>query len=225
MSLFLRSRRNCSAALACLLLAMCVAIPCTGESLPEVSAQPPWVLYGQNDDSEAGYVMYKRRPVGSDYSAYRLEAVVDSPPDLVAVAAVKTIAHPQKNMDKTILRDDAEAIVVYSYIHINVPFISDRDVISRVERFYDPATETHRLTWEATDEGPPPKDGVIRLNHSEGSWTFTPESPDKTRAVYVTHTEIAGSMPPWLVNSTMSGTLVEGIESLRETVDRERQGL
>jgi hypothetical protein len=194
--------------------------------LPDVSARPPWALLSRNDDAEAGYVLQKRKLEGSDFSTFRLEAILDSPPDLVALVAVKNLADPdyhQENTEKKVLRNDAEAIVVYSYIHINAPFVSDRDVISRIERSYDPETRIHRLSWKAIDEGPPKKEGVVRLDHSEGSWTFSPEAEGKTRAVYTSHTEIAGYVPAWIINATMSKTMVQGIKSLREAVHRERQ--
>jgi hypothetical protein len=36
--------------------------------------------------------------------------------------------------------------------------------------------------------------------------------------VYVSHTEIAGSIPAWVINSVMSDTMVQGIEGLRKSL-------
>jgi hypothetical protein len=197
------------------------------ESLPDVNARSPWTLLSRKDDPTNGYVLHQRETAGSEAATFRLEAIVDSPPEFVVVAAANFIVNPEfslENTDITVLRNDAEAIVVYNYIHINVPFVSDRDVISRIERSYDPDTQTYRLDWKAVDDGPPKKDGVIRLDRSEGYWSFSPEPDGSTRAVYVSHTEIAGFLPAWVVNSQMSKTMVGGIESLRKAVDREQRG-
>jgi hypothetical protein len=205
----------------CLLLILAFTSAGKAEGLPEVSARPPWTLQDQNDDVEDGYILYKRKPPGSEFDAYRLEAIIDSPPQIVAAAAATNLADPersQKNMDKKILRNDEEVMIVYSYIHINAPFVSDRDVISHIDRSYDPATDTHILAWRSTDEGPPPIEGVSRLDNSRGSWTFSPEANGKTRAIYFSHTEIQGFVPAWVINVTMRGTMVQGIEGLRETV-------
>ena len=214
-------------ALASLVLILSSAAPCLGERRPPpVSSAPPWTLLQQSDDAKSGYVLHRRETAGSSAATFRLEAIVDSPADLVAVAAAKNLVDPehrQANTEKTILRNDAEAIVIYSHIHIDAPFVSDRDVISRVERSYDPESQTHRFDWKAIDEGPPKKEGVIRLERSEGYWTFSPEAEGTTRAVYVSHTETAGFVPGWLVNSQMAKTMVEGIEGLRRAVDREQQ--
>jgi hypothetical protein len=189
--------------------------------LPDVAARVPWTLSVRNESPGAEYVVYTRKPPGSKFSTYRLEAVLDFPLKEVASIAHKNISDPEfrpKNTVKTILRNDGEVMLVHSHIIINAPFISDRDVISRVERSYDPATQAHTMSWKATNEGPPPKDGVIRLNRSEGFWRFTPTPEGSTLAVYVSHTEIAGSIPAWVVNSVMSDTMVQGIEGLRKSL-------
>ncbi len=197
------------------------------DELPEVGSSPPWTRLSESDDPASGYMLYRRATPDSEASTFRLEAIVDSPPDLVARAAARFIADPeyrQANTDKEVLQDDDEAIVLYNYIHINAPFVSDRDVISRIEKSYDPGSKVHRLVWRAVNEGgPPKKEDVIRLERSDGSWTFSPEADGTTRAVYTSHTEIAGFLPAWIVDSQMSKTMIEGIENLRLAVERERQ--
>lgn len=211
--------------LASLLMVVCGATPGLGENLPEVSARPPWTLLSQSDDAKSGYVLHRRPTPGSDAPTFRLEAILDSPPELVAIAAARYMTDPEyrgANMDKKVLRNDEEVIVIYNYIHVNAPFVSDRDVISRIERSYDPDSKTYRLEWRAIDEGPPKQDGVVRLERSEGYWAFSPAEEGTTRAVYVSHTESAGYVPEWVVTSRMSKTMVEGIEGLRRVVNRER---
>jgi len=199
--------------------------PSAGGEPPDVDARPPWTLIGRDDDARTGYALYQQEHPDSNIATYRLEAIVDSPPDVVATAATKFVADPEfraPNTDKTVLRADEDSILVYSYIHIDAPFVSDRDVISLVERTYDPDSLTHRIAWRATDEGPPTKEGVVRLELSEGSWTFTPVEPGATRVVYTNRADSAGFLPVWLVRSQMQKTMVDGIAGLREAVERER---
>jgi hypothetical protein len=211
-----------------ILLILFPASLCYGEELPEVGARPPWNLLAESDDSKSGYVLHRRKTADSDASTFRLEAIVDSTPELAARAATRVISDPElspENTDTEVLRREADTIVVYSYIHINAPFVSDRDVISKIERSHDVDTESYRIEWKAVDEeGPPKKDGVIRLDRSEGYWSFTPEGNGTTRAVYVSHTEVDGYIPGWVIDSQMSKTMVGGIESLRKAVDLERTG-
>ena len=214
---------GCAAALAL----FGIAVAGAANELPPVDAAPPWALAEREEHPENGYAIYKRKPIGSEYFAYRLEAEIDASPERVAEAAAEVLADPeasQSNMEKTILRNDGEAIVVYSYIHISAPFVADRDVTTRATRSFDPETRTHRLDWSATDEGPAPREGVVRLEKSQGSWSFAPAAPGRTRVVYESHTEIAGSMPAWLVNVLMNDTILQGLVNLRERVRREPTG-
>jgi hypothetical protein len=209
-----------------LVLGFASASASTAEGLPEVDARPPWTLQDKNDDPDTGFVLYKRKPPGSDYDAFRLEAIVDATPEIVAGVATANLVDParsQKNIDKKVLRNDEDGIVVYSYIHINAPFISDRDIVSRIDRSYDRATDTHRLAWRATDEGPPRIKGVTRVERSEGSWTFSPAADGKTRAIYTSHTEVDGFVPAWIINATIRSTMVEGLRGLRESVAQAQQ--
>lgn len=191
------------------------------DDLPDVSARAPWTLYDRNDAAGSEYVVYVRKPPGSEFSAYRIEALLDSPIEEVAKVAAQNLADPDyrpKNTIKTILKNDPDALLVHSHIEIHAPFVADRDVISRVTQSYDPATKNYLLRWSATNEGPPPKQGVIRLERSDGYWSFTPTDDNKTHAVYVSHTEIAGAIPAWVVNSIMSETMVDGMEGLRRSL-------
>lgn len=195
------------------------------DELPSVGAQAPWRVELRNDDPKAGYVLYKRRLPGSESATYRLEGVIDAPPHRVAQAARDGLLDPeetQARMRKEIVRDDGDVVVVYSYI--DLPLVRDRDVLTRAERSFDPATQSYRLSWSATDEGPPPKAGVIRVGRSDGSWHFEPLPGGRTCVTYTSHTEIPGSIPGWLVNSIMDATLVEGFEGLRTRVAAERRG-
>ena len=199
--------------------------PAAADSPPAVSARPEWKLHDRNEDPAEGYTVYRRKPPGSDYYAYRLEAVIDAPPAVVAAAGRATIADTddiQDNMTRTLLSDDGEVLLVYTYI--DLPMVSDRDVITRAQRSFDPQTGTYRVEWRASDEGPPPKRGVVRLAESSGYWTFAPHGSGRTRATYESHTEIAGSIPTWIVNSLMNDTAIDGIVRLRTRLDRDGGG-
>ena len=179
--------------------------------------QVPWTIESRNDDPVTGYVFYKRIPSGSKFAAYRLEAEIDAPPEAVARAARARLLDPdehQARMRKEILSDDGDVAIVYSYIDMP-PFITDRDIVTRAERLFDAETRSYRLEWHTTDEGPPPRDGVIRVQKSDGSWVFEPLQGGRTRVIYESHTEIAGALPGWLVNSLMNDTVIGDFQGLR----------
>ena len=193
------------------------------DALPGVSAHLPWSLTERVDDPD-GYVLSQRDVPDSEFRAFRLEARIQAPARAVAAAFRKIVTDPNvspKHMKKTLLREDENVIVIYSYIEM--PLVSDRDVTSRVVTSFDPETGSHRFEWSSTDEGPAPKAGVVRLRKSSGSWAFTPLAHGATFAVYESHAEIEGAIPSWLVNSLLSGSVVDGLASLRARVEQDQK--
>lgn len=194
-----------------------------GGALPDVSAHGPWTLTDRSEEPGDAWRMYRRDVTGSDFSAFRLEATIDAPPDDVAAALLRDVRDPrvsQKNTKKTILRDDPALTLVYSYIEM--PIVSDRDVTTATVRSFDPETGSHRVEWHATTDGPAPRPGVVRLEQSSGSWTFSPLPDGRTWAVYENHTDIGGAIPAWLLDRLMGDTVVDGIVSLRARLRRDR---
>ena len=183
-----------------------------------------WQILDRVDPPERGYIVSKCRPSASEYDAYRLEAVVDAPPALVAGAARAEMADPNSKPDraeKTVIRADADEVVVYMYA--NLPLVSDRDAITHARLISDEKAGSYRLAWQATDrEGPAPKEGVVRIAESTGGWTFLPLEGGNTRAIYESHSDLAGSIPAWLVNSLMTEAVIDNIARLRARVERER---
>jgi hypothetical protein len=206
-------------------VALCalMAAPSLAENLPDVSARPAWTPSERNDDPLNAYTLYTRELPGSDFPAHRLEAILDAPPAVVAEAMVKNIADVdvhQKNIEKTIVRNEGDLTVLYTYI--DLPLVRDRDVTTRTELSHDPETNVYRVNWHVTDEGPPPKDGVVRLEKSNGSWVFAPLGDGRTHAVCEIHTEIGGFIPAWLVNAGMADSIVFAVSSLRERLRKAR---
>jgi hypothetical protein len=217
-----RSQRGARVLVAFAVTMFCLAGagPLAADELPAVSMQIPWEVAERRDDSHGGYVIYKRRQA-SGFDAYRLEAEIAAPPSVVAEAARRNIVDPNlvhDKMQKNVLRTEGNVAWVYSYIDLPM-MVSDRDVITRSERSYDEKSGIYRLDWSTSTEGPAPKRGVVRLQHSSGSWVFSPLGNGRTRAVYENFTDIGGRIPAWVVNPMMNSTVTQSIVDLRQTVD------
>jgi hypothetical protein len=197
-----------------------------GAAAGSIACESPsgWQLLDRVDPPASGYLLYKCRPSGSDYDAYRLEAEINAPAAMVASAARANMADPAAapaRATKKVVRDEGNALVVYMIA--DLPLVADRDVVTRGHGSFDAKSGVHRLEWQATDEeGPAPKDGVVRIKKSDGSWTFTPLDRERTRAIYESHSELGGSVPAWIVNSLMTEAVVDNAARLRARVERVR---
>jgi len=188
-------------------------------AVSQVDTDPDWHLSERVDGPE-GHVLSQRDLPGSSFPAFRLEATLEVPVAKAAAAMRSNLRDSRvspKNMKKTLIREDGDVLVLYSYI--DVPLFADRDITTRAEESVDPETGVHRFDWWATDEGPAPKPGVVRLQKASGSWVFTPLADGRTRAVCESHTEIGGSIPAWLVHSVSRNTAVEELVLLRARLD------
>jgi hypothetical protein len=147
------------------------------------------------------HLLYRRELPDARVAAFRLEGSVDAPIERV-LAAQRAAAERSGESDgprRQLLRREGEVTVTYTYMP--VPLLADRDLVLRQEHTHDPATGIHRFVWHTiSGEGPPPPDGVVRIERSEGMWEFTPQGATRTRLVLESLTDAGGSLPAWVVN-------------------------
>jgi len=149
------------------------------------------------------HTLYRRQLPDSRVAAFRLEGEVGAPIARVLEARQAGEAEAKKDGDgprRELLRREGEVTVTYTYMP--VPMLADRDLVLRQVHEHDPATGIHRFVWHTVEgEGPPPPDGVVRIQRSEGMWEFTPQGEARTRLVLESLTDAGGSLPAWVVNS------------------------
>jgi hypothetical protein len=176
-----------------------------------------WVL---SDRGEGDTLVYEAAVDGSSYMAYRVEATLETSAASAFGAAVRNLVTPTrapKNQRRTLLQNDGEVFVVHT--RIAVPFVSDRDVVVRIESSKPQGGGEATLTWRTVSHpAAPPERGVVRLTKSRGSWTFTPLAPARTRVIYENHSDVGGRVPAWLASSMLRGEAVGQISELRQSL-------
>ena len=203
------------AAAALLLGSAAPAAPVAGES-------DGWKLV-QRKAAGDGYTLYSRPRAGSRYAEYRMDVVLDAEPADVMAALEQNLFDPDTYPDgfqRSIVRSDGPTVV--SHDTIQVPFLADRDVVLHTEFGLEPQPGVLRIRWRSTrDDGPAPRDGVVRMPSSEGSWTVRRHEAGGTLAVYQSHVEIGGSLPTAFVEARMPAEISRQAMELHRTM-RER---
>ena len=165
-------------------------------------AQDGWQQVDEVEGPGA-HTLFRRQLPDARVAAFRLEGLVDAPIARVLAAQraePKQAAEDGKGPRRRLLRQEGEVSVTYTYMP--VPLLADRDLVLRQEHSQDPATGIHRFVWHTVEgEGPPPPEGVVRIQRSEGMWEFTPQGDSRTRLVLESLTDAGGSLPAWVVNS------------------------
>jgi hypothetical protein len=154
-------------------------------------------------EGPGAHTLYRRQLPDARVAAFRLEGQVDAPIARVLEARRAGDEKAPEDGDgprRELLRRDGEVSVVYTYMP--VPLLADRDLVLRQEHSRDPSTGIHRFVWRTIEgEGPPPPEGVVRIQRSEGMWEFTPQGEARTRLVLESMTDAGGSLPAWVINS------------------------
>lgn len=160
-----------------------------------LSAEPTWEKVGETD----GVTIEQRAVPGSKFAELRFTLLSSKTPKSLCDAAFGDGKFDPEEPDlksRTILSEGPDERVTYE--EITPPVVSNRDYVVRARRSWEGAA--CRMTFEAaTDVGPKPKDGWVRITRLKGHWLFEPGEAGKTRLTYVVFSDPAGSIPPFLV--------------------------
>ena len=99
--------------------------------------------------------------------------------------------------ESRVLRQGPGWLVVYQ--RLNLPIISDRDYTLVVR--WGQHRGAQWVTFDAASaQGPPPRDGIVRVTEHNGSWQL--KAVEGGRATFVrfqTRVDFSGSVPRWMV--------------------------
>lgn len=186
-----------------------------------------WALLDQDDDAKAGWVLYSRDVPKSDFPEYKIIGLIEATPTAVAQASRIFLTEKEytpSGQTRTILSENDKQVINYTVIHLPL-FFDDRDLTTEIDFIAEPKRSVYGLKWkESPNLGPKKKDGVIRMPRSRGRWEFAPAEGGQTFATCVTHSEMGGSIPSWLVNGRSADFVVDSLQALRRIVAKMKAG-
>jgi hypothetical protein len=108
-------------------------------------------------------------------------------------------------------------LTYHSTIHAPWP-VDSRDAVIRMQFSYD-STQRQLVVSGTNDPGRvPPQQGIVRVKESTSLWKITPVGPDRLRVDYTLRVDPGGTLPPWLINATLTTGPFQTFSRLREAL-------
>ena len=145
------------------------------------------------------------------------EGEFDGPPEevLKALLSFERQQRVIKRLSQSwILERGPDSLVVYQ--HLNLPVVSDRDYVLNV-RWGGDGTARWVSFHAVRQQGPAPRDGIVRVTDHEGSWQLRPLRGGKATLVRFQMTlDVAGDIPRWLVRIHAGQEVLDLFASVRK---------
>ena len=170
---------------------------------------------------ERNGVTLERRPVeGSRYYEYRVHAhtTVSAPAALERIWGGIGDERSPTVKHRTVVYRAEDELVVYDQIHAAV--VSDRDVTIRIRKAADGRGGFEIAFESATDLGPPPAAGYVRLPVVRGSWRIEPTPDGGANIAYRCYSEPGGAIPAFLVRGAQQDSTLDEFERVLTRVGR-----
>ncbi|MDK9559353.1 START domain-containing protein [Marinobacter sp. M216] len=160
----------------------------------------------------------------SSFKAFKAEAVLDAPiENLMAV-----MMNPQSciewvhNCTESYAFGKGNFHDRYAYSVNDMPWpVTDRDYVLRIRTRGNQASGEIIMDLNATPNQRAEFDTRVRVDRSDTLYRFIPEG-DKTRMIWLQHTDPNGALPGWLVNSLLVDIPVRSLQALEQVAGKDR---
>jgi hypothetical protein len=199
-------------------LAVAVSIPCWASS-----STSGWEPGAKKQGNGYAYQIFSLQKAGEPFMRFQIRGTIDAPADVVQQAANRVATDPAlapEGQKRTVLSRSDDETVLQTEIDLPALF-ADRDVITRGHASVDPATGVRRIEFKSTPyAAAPPKEGVIRLENTGGTWEFVPDGDQRSKVIFESYVDLGGSLPAWLIDGQMQTNAAGSFENVaREALD------
>ncbi|MBU2954085.1 START domain-containing protein [Marinobacter sp. F3R08] len=204
--------------LVCALLVFAVAATARAE-LP-TETDEAWTLRKES----SGIRVYTIEQPDSRFKAFKAVAILETPiENLMAVMANPgSCVEWVHNCTESYAFGDGEFLDRFAYSVNDMPWpVTDRDYVLRIQTRGDQASGEIIMHLNAVPDQRAENSSRIRVDRSDTLYRFTPQG-NKTRMVWVQHTDPNGSLPGWLVNSLLVDIPIRSMEMLERVANTEK---
>ena len=163
---------------------------------------PEWKL----EKNKKGVVVYTRTIPGSFYKEFKGVTTIKCSMSTI-MAVFRDIPGFTEWMHDCIESTNLKKISDmenYGYYLYHAPWpVSNRDIVTHSTVKQDPTSKVLTIQMEGTPTFVPSKSDIVRVSKLNGFWKFTPKANGEIEMIYQVHSELGGSVPVWLANSTV----------------------
>ena len=160
----------------------------------------------------------------SSFQVFKAEALLDAP--IEAVMAV--MVNPTSCMEWVLNCSESYGVGKgnfndrHAYSVNDMPWpVTDRDYVLHIRTQGDEASEQITMKMSAISGKRAENSNRVRVDRSDTLYRFIPED-NKTRMIWLQHTDPNGSLPGWLVNTLLVDIPMSSIEELERVSGMER---
>lgn len=190
-----------------------------GEGLP--SEDGNWELRKESD----GVKIYTTSYDGSDFEAFKAVTVVDASIEQLMAVMInpKSCLEWVHNCVKSSAFGEGDFYDRFAYSVNDMPWpVEDRDYVLRIRTHGNNASGEVVMELNAVPGAKQESDDYQRVEKSDTLYRFEPVSANKTRMIWVQHTEPNGAIPSWLVNSLVVDIPLKSLKNLEKVAQQDK---
>jgi hypothetical protein len=180
--------------------------------LPSGTAQ--WELQKEKD----GISVFTRKVDNSPFKASKAVAVIEASPDRIVSELKKgnQLAAWLPKTDQSTILHWSNPDEYFAYFTHPAPWpVSDRDEIIHY-RFEEKEDGSFHIYLRGVADYLPPKSDYVRIPYSKGQWQLLPFEGNKTQITLINHFDPGGTVPAYLLNSSVIDSPIETINNLKK---------
>ncbi|MEX2476573.1 START domain-containing protein [Marinobacter sp.] len=205
--------------LGALLAGVSLSVVASAADLPPEDADG-WTLRKEADNIR----VYTISQTDSSFKAFKAEALLDSTMEnlLAVMVNPESCVEWVHNCTESSAFGDGDFHDRYAYSVNDMPWpVTDRDYVLRIRTHGDQSSGEVTMDLNAVPDRRDEIDGHVRVDRSDTLYRFVPEG-DKTRMIWVQHTDPNGSIPGWLVNTLLVDIPLRSLEQLERVTRKDR---
>jgi len=184
-------------------------------------AQNNWTLSTQHE----GISVYTRPASNPKLKAIKVVSLIPASSSqlLAAIMDIETCDEWVYHSKKNIMIKQISALDLIYYSELEVPWpCENRDYVVHVQASQNVQTKVITVNSPCIPGYVPVKDKIVRIPHSVGYWTITPQAKNQVRAEYVLEVDPMGTIPAWLINLFATKGPLETFKGLKVHVQQDK---